>query len=79
MVLRSHWTVVVGGDIIEAFALAQYMEDNAERQYMARQIGQPYVFSAAEQEACRRNLWKPDLFRKAWDHARARLPRPDAA
>lgn len=73
VVLRSHGTVVVGADIVEAFALALYMEDNAERQYLARQIGAPYVFSAEEQEACRRNLWKPNLFRKAWDHGKAKL------
>ena len=73
VVLRSHGTVVAGADIVEAFALALYLEDNAERQYMARQVGDPYVFTAAEQEACRANLWKPNLFQKAWDHAKASL------
>ena len=73
VVLRSHGTVVVGADIVEAFALALYLEDNAERQYMAGRVGEPYVFSAAEQEACRANLWKPNLFQKAWDHAWAKL------
>ena len=73
VVLQSHGTVVVGADLVEAFALALYLEDNAERQYLARQIGQPVVFTQAEQEACRSNLWKPNLFRKAWDHQRASL------
>lgn len=71
VLLRSHGSVVAGADIVEAFALALYLENNAERQYHALQIGVPYAFSAPEQEACRRNLWKPHLFRKAWDNSRA--------
>lgn len=73
VLLRSHGSLVVGADIVEAFALALYLEDNAQRQYHALQVGAPYAFSAAEQDACRRNLWKPHLFRKAWDNSRARL------
>lgn len=73
VLLRSHGAVVVGAELLEAFALALYMEDNAERQYMARALGQPYRFSAEEQAACRENLWKPGLFQKAWDHLKARL------
>ena len=33
----------------------------------------PYVFSEAEQEACRARLASPALFQKAWDHYRAKL------
>jgi len=40
--------VTVGKDIVEAFVLANYMEKNAYRQYMALQIGKPYVFSEEE-------------------------------
>ncbi len=71
--LRSHGAVIVGGDIIECFALAVYAEDNAYRQYMALQIGVPYVFTEAEQQACRENLWSPGLFRKVWDHHHSKL------
>jgi ribulose-5-phosphate 4-epimerase/fuculose-1-phosphate aldolase len=71
--LKSHGAIVVGGDIIECFALAAYLEENAHRQYLAMQIGEPYVFSEAEQEACRRNLWSTNLFRKTWDHYRSKL------
>jgi L-fuculose-phosphate aldolase len=73
VLLKSHGAVIVGADIVECFALAAYLEENARRQYMALQIGQPYVFSAEEQEACRRNLWSPALFAKAWEHYRSRL------
>ena len=69
--LKSHGAVVVGSDVVECFALAVYLEENAHRQYMAMQIGEPYVFSEAEQQACRERLWAPNLFQKAWDHYKA--------
>jgi L-fuculose-phosphate aldolase len=69
--LKSHGAVVVGGDIVECFALAVYLEENASRQYLAMQIGTPYVLSDAEQDACRARLGTPALYRKAWEHFRA--------
>jgi L-fuculose-phosphate aldolase len=73
VLLKSHGAVVVGSDIFECFALAAYLEENAYRQYMAMQIGNPYVFSEAEQEAVRERLWTPNLFRKTWDHYHSKL------
>ena len=72
VLLKSHGAVVVGSDIVEGFALAAYLEENAYRQYMAMQIGDPYVFSEAERQAFRERLWTPGLFRKTWDHYRSR-------
>ena len=66
--LKAHGAVTVGADIVEAFVLAAYLEENAYRQYMAMQIGEPYVFSEAEQQACREKLWSANLFKKTWDH-----------
>ena len=54
-------------------ALAAYVEENAYRQYMAMQIGEPYVFSEAEQKASREKLWTPSLFKKTWDHYRSKI------
>lgn len=71
--LKAHGVVIVGADLVECFALAAYVEENAYRQYMAMQIGEPYVFSEAEQQACRKNLWSPALFKKTWDHYRSKL------
>ncbi|HYU78204.1 MAG TPA: class II aldolase/adducin family protein [Vicinamibacterales bacterium] len=68
VLLKSHGAVVVGADIVECFALATYLEENARRQYLALLIGTPYVFSEAEQQACRANLWSPGLFKKSWDY-----------
>ena len=73
--LKAHGVVVVGADIVECFALTAYVEENAYRQYMAMQIGEPYVFSEAEQQACREKLWSPSLFRKTWDHYYSKLDR----
>ena len=69
--LKSHGAVVVGSGVVECFALAAYLEENAYRQYMAMQIGTPYVLSEAEQQACRERLWQPNLFQKAWEHYKA--------
>jgi ribulose-5-phosphate 4-epimerase/fuculose-1-phosphate aldolase len=71
--LKAHGVVIVGSDIVETFALAVYMEENAYRQYMAMQVGEPYVFNEAEQQACRKNLWSPALFKKTWDHYYSKL------
>jgi ribulose-5-phosphate 4-epimerase/fuculose-1-phosphate aldolase len=73
--LKAHGAVTVGATVVEAFVLAAYLEENAYRQYMAMQIGKPYVFSEAEQQACREKLWSPNLFKKTWDHYRSKLDR----
>jgi ribulose-5-phosphate 4-epimerase/fuculose-1-phosphate aldolase len=73
LLLKSHGAAVVGSGIVQCFALAIHLEENASRQYMAMQIGSPYVFSEAEQEACRARLASPALFQKVWDHYRAKL------
>jgi ribulose-5-phosphate 4-epimerase/fuculose-1-phosphate aldolase len=71
--MKSHGAVTVGKDIVEAFVLANYMEENAHRQYMALQIGKPYAFSEEEVKLCREKLWSPGLFQRTWDHFRAKL------
>ncbi|MEO5699266.1 MAG: class II aldolase/adducin family protein [Casimicrobiaceae bacterium] len=71
--LKSHGAVSVGKDIVEAFVLFNYMEENASRQYMALQIGKPYVFTDEEMRLCRGKLWNTALFQRAWDHFRAKL------
>jgi L-fuculose-phosphate aldolase len=74
VLLKSHGVTVVGADMLECFALAAYLEENAYRQYMTLQIGDPYEFSADEQQACREKLWSKNLFQKTWDHYRSKLP-----
>ncbi len=71
--MKSHGAVTVGKDIVEAFVLANYMEENAYRQYMALAIGTPYAFSEEEIALCREKLWNASLFQRTWDHFRAKL------
>jgi L-fuculose-phosphate aldolase len=71
--MKSHGAVTVGKDIVEAFVLANYMEENAYRQYMALQIGKPYVFTEEERALCREKLWNENLFKRTWDHFHAKL------
>ena len=73
ILLKSHGVTVAGADVVECFALAVYLEENAYRQYMAMQIGSPYQFMPEEQEACRTKLWTKSLFRKTWDHYRSKI------
>ena len=73
LLLKSHGAVVVGANVVECFALAAYLEENASRQYLAMQIGTPYVFSAAEQRIFRERLATPGLFKKTWDHYFSKL------
>ena len=79
VLLKSHGAVIAGADLVECFALAAYLEENAQRQYMAMQIGEPYVFSVEEQQACRANLWSKSLFTKAWEHYRSKLGTPQTS
>jgi ribulose-5-phosphate 4-epimerase/fuculose-1-phosphate aldolase len=79
VLLKSHGAVITGGNLVECFALAVYLEENAQRQYMALQIGVPYAFSAEEQQACRKNLWSDALFNKAWEHYRSKLGPPQTS
>jgi L-fuculose-phosphate aldolase len=71
--MKAHGAVTVGKDLREAFVLANYLEENAYRQYMALQIGKPYSFSEEEVAACRRKLWTDSLFKRTWDHFYAKL------
>lgn len=68
ILLRSHGAVIAAEGIVEVFALAVYVEENAYRQYMARQLGEPYVLSTEELQLMAKNLWKPNLLKKTWDY-----------
>jgi ribulose-5-phosphate 4-epimerase/fuculose-1-phosphate aldolase len=71
--MKAHGAVTVGKSIVEAFVLANYLEENAYRQYMAMQIGKPYCLSAEEVAMCREKLWTESLFKRTWDHFHAKL------
>jgi len=71
--MKSHGAVTCGKNIVEAFVLANYLEENAYRQYRALQIGKPYSFNEEEVAACQAKLWTETLFKRTWDHFSAKL------
>ncbi len=73
--LQSHGAVIAAEGIIEAFVLSVYLEETAQRQYLASQIGTPVALTPEEIETIRRNLWKPNLLRKVWDYHKGKLGR----
>jgi L-fuculose-phosphate aldolase len=73
IMLRSHGAVTVGGDIIESFVLAIYLEETARRQYLAKSIGTPYTLTDEEVRTIGSNLRKPHLLKKVWDYHHAKL------
>jgi L-fuculose-phosphate aldolase len=71
--MKAHGAVTVGKSIVDAFVLANYLEENAYRQYMAMQIGTPYAFTDEECEAARAKLWTETLFKRTWEHFLSKL------
>jgi ribulose-5-phosphate 4-epimerase/fuculose-1-phosphate aldolase len=71
--MKAHGAVTTGKSIVDAFVLLNYLEDNAQRQYMAQQIGTPYSFTPEEIALCGEKLWNENLFKRTWDHFSAKL------
>lgn len=71
--LKSHGSVIAAGNLLEAFVLAVYLEENAERQYLARQLGEPTVLTPEQILVIASNLWKPHLLQKVWDYHAGKL------
>ena len=71
--LKSHGSVIAASSILEAFVLAFYLEENAHRQYLANQLGEPAVLDAEQIAVIQRNLWKPNLLQKVWDYHAGKL------
>ena len=73
--LQSHGAVMAAEGILEAFVLGVYLEETAQRQHLALQVGTPVVLSPAEVATIGTALWKPNLLRKVWDFHHAKLTR----
>ena len=71
--LRAHGSVVTGNDVLHAAVLAIYLELNAERQFRAAMIGEPYVFSAEQVRSFQEGLEKRVLFEKCWHYYTAKF------
>ncbi len=71
--MKAHGAMTAGKTIVDAFVLLNYLEENAERQYLSAQIGTPYAFTQEELDLCREKLWTDSLFKRTWDHFSAKL------
>ncbi|CAN7732403.1 class II aldolase/adducin family protein [Phyllobacterium sp. LjRoot231] len=71
--LKSHGSVIAAGNILEAFVLAVYLEENAQRQYLAKNLGAPTVLTSDQIVTIAGNLWKPNLLQKVWDYHAGKL------
>lgn len=65
--MKSHGCVFVGRDVIEASVKALYLEQNCERQYLARTLGRAAPFNAQLIAQYRETLNSVSLFKKCWD------------
>lgn len=75
IMLKSHGAVVAAEGIIEAFVLGVYLEETAQRQHLATQLGAPTVLTPEQIAVIAGNLWKPNLLRKVWDYHQGKLHR----
>ncbi|MDB5991490.1 MAG: class aldolase/adducin family protein [Herbaspirillum sp.] len=75
IMLKSHGSMIAAEGIVEAFVLGFYLEETAQRQHMAMQIGSPTVLSPEQCAVINGNLWKPNLLRKVWDYHQGKLHR----
>lgn len=75
IMLKSHGAVVAAEGIIEAFVLGFYLEETAQRQHLATQLGTPAVLSPEQVANISVKLWKPNLLKKVWDYHLGKLHR----
>ena len=66
--MHRHGAVSVAASVEDAFVQAVYLEENAQRQHLALQIGTPQALSDDECALIGRNLSRPALLRKVWDY-----------
>ena len=75
IMLKSHGAVAAAEGILEAFVLAVYLEETAQRQHLASQLGEVAVLAPEQVDTIKRNLWKPHLLKKVWDYHHGKLMR----
>ena len=66
--MHRHGAVTVAGSVADAFVQAVYLEENAQRQHLALQIGTPQPLSTEDCALIGRNLSRPALLKKVWDY-----------
>lgn len=77
--MRSHGAVVVGPSIRDAFVGAVYLEENAQRAFLAAQIGEPRALAPDERRDVAAAGWAERPLQKAWDYYVSRARRAGLA
>lgn len=74
-VMRNHGAVIAAGNVCATLVASMYFEENAYRQYLALQIGEPIGYTDEEIAEVAAQNWTPIGNRKVWDYyvSRARM------
>ena len=71
--LKSHGAVITGHSIVETFVRSVFLEENAQRQYMANQLGYAHSLEDDEIVSMSKFIWKPRNIQKVWDYHLSKL------
>jgi ribulose-5-phosphate 4-epimerase/fuculose-1-phosphate aldolase len=69
VLLRGHGALVVGGDVQECVTAALYLEESAQRNYLAANLGEIKTYSADEIRRVREMLGSRFVIEKTWLYA----------
>ncbi|MEK4009970.1 class II aldolase/adducin family protein [Peribacillus sp. FSL M8-0224] len=71
--LKAHGAVITGDSIIETFVRSVFLEENAQRQYMASQLGYAHSLEDEEIVSMSKFIWQPKNIQKVWDYHLSKL------
>ncbi|WP_338448722.1 class II aldolase/adducin family protein [Niallia oryzisoli] len=71
--LKAHGAVITGQSIIETFVRSVFLEENAQRQYMASQLGYAHSLEEEEIVSMATFIWQSRNIQKVWDYHRSKL------
>ncbi|HZP95403.1 MAG TPA: class II aldolase/adducin family protein [Candidatus Limnocylindria bacterium] len=69
VLLRGHGALVVGGDVPECVTAALYLEESAQRNYLARNLGSVKAYTGDEIRRVREMLTSRFVIEKTWLYA----------
>ncbi|OMP66864.1 class II aldolase/adducin family protein [Domibacillus epiphyticus] len=68
ILLKAHGAVITGSTIVETFVKSIFLEENANRQYMASQMGYAQSLEIEEIHHSAQFIWKSNNIQKVWDY-----------
>jgi ribulose-5-phosphate 4-epimerase/fuculose-1-phosphate aldolase len=69
LLLRGHGALVVGRDLQECVTAALYLEESAQRNYLAASLGSVQAYTADEIRRVREMLASRFVIEKTWTYA----------